>query len=402
LEKGAGILKTGIRPLILCCAIGLALAWYVDLNYLPDHPLFPDEFRFLESAAHLRSTGEFLTQSLHAREMPLPAAFFAVLGPNLLLIRIVQAFAIPLQAWLLNAIGRRIFEPRVGLFAGCAACLYPYFLYFQGLALSETLFTTALLAFVAALYRLEVSPGRAPFVVGLGAVATYIKASLTFLPPFLLLPFVRPRVVLIGLFVYLLCLAPWWIRNYMVLHAFVPFSTTASMNLYVGNNPHTLTAHGDWSVDADPAEVTRIAALPGEIAQSQAYTADAISFIGANPGRFIELCVLRLSAFWAFVPNAEGYRSGILRWISALSTGPMLALALVGLVATRRAWRRLLPIYGLITYFTALHTLTIASIRYRLPIEPYLILLASAGAVACYDRLRRRGPITRSIETNRF
>jgi len=378
--------------LIICCAIGLAAAWYVDLAYLPDHPILPDESRFLDSAAHLRATGEFLTQLLHAREMPLPAAFFALLGPNLMLIRIVQAFAIPLQAWLVNDIGRRAFDPRVGLLAGCATALYPYFLYFQGLALSETLFTTALLGFVASLLRLDGSAKRTSISIGLGALSTYIKASLTFLPPFLLLPFVRPRVAVIGLVVYLACLAPWWIRNYVILDAFVPFSTTASMNLYVGNNPHTVTAHGDWNVDADPADLVRINAIPGEVAQSRAYSLAAENFIAAHPGRFLQLCVMRLGAFWAIVPNAAAYRSGLFMWVAALTTGPMLVMAVVGVAGTRWTWRRLMPLYVLIAYFTALHTLTIASLRYRLPIEPYLILFASAGVVWCYDRLLKPAP----------
>ena len=79
-------------------------------------------------------------------------------------------------------------------------------------------------------------------------------------------------------------------------------------------------------------------------------------------------------------------------WVAALTTGPMLVMAVVGVAGTRWTWRRLMPLYVLIAYFTALHTLTIASLRYRLPIEPYLILFASAGVVWCYDRLLKPAP----------
>jgi len=376
------------RILVACCVVGLAAACLVDLVYLPDHPLFPDEVRFLDAAAHLRATGEFLTDGLHAREMPLTAAFFALLGPDLTLIRLVQALTIPLDAWLVAQIGRRLFGPRVGLLAGCATALYPFFVFFQGTALSETLFTAAQLAFVAALYRIDGSGRRTAFAVGLGALATYVKASLTFLPPFLVLPFARPRVAAVGFVVYLLCLAPWWIRNYELLHAFVPFSTTASMNLFIGNNPHAVTGRGDWAIDSDPAEVTRLTAISDEVARSKAYTAAAEDFIVQNPGRFIELCLIRLRAFWSPVPNAAGYASGLFAFVAASTTGPMLLFAAVGVAVTWRAWRTLIPLYALIAYFTALHTLTIASLRYRLPIEPYLILFAGAGVSQCYDWVR--------------
>ena len=386
--EGQGIL-TIFRPLTICSAAGLVLAWLVDFWYFPNHPILPDEFRFLDAAAHLRATGEYLVQSMHAREMPLPAALFALLGPNLDLIRFVQAVAIPLQAWLVNDLGRRAFGPRVGRLAGCAAALYPFFLFYQGLALSETLFTLLLLCFVAALYRFAGRERQMPAVMAVGALATYAKASLTILPPLLLLPFARPRIVVLACVVYLACLAPWWVRNDVILRAFVPFTTTASMNLYVGNNARTVSGRGDWNTEVDPDEVARFESITDEVARSKAYSRAAETYIVDNPGRFIELCFIRLEAFWNVIPNTPLYRSALFVAVSALSSGPVLVFALIGLWTTRRAWRRLMPLYGLIVYFTALHTVTIASLRYRLPIEPYLILLACAGAISCYDWMRK-------------
>ena len=390
---------TYARILAVFCLIGLAAALFVDLAYLPPHPFLPDESRFLDSAAHLRATGEFLANGAHAFELPLPEAFFALLGPDLIVIRLAQALMVPLGAWLVYAIGRRVFDDRAATLAGCASAVYPYFLFFQGTVLSETLFTTALLGFVAALYRLDGSTRRTAGAMGLGALATYAKASLTVLPPFLALPFTKPRTAVVGFAVYLLCLAPWWVRNYEVLHVFVPFSTSAAMNLYVGNNPRAVTGHGDWTVDVDPAEVARLQAIPDEVARSKAFSDAAIRFIEDNPGRFVTLCLIRLREYYSPVPNAAGYRAGLFTIVAVLSSGPVLLFAVIGLAATWRNWRRLLPLYALIGYFTALHTLTIASLRYRLPIEPYLILFAAAGAVAAYDwlgRVRSRMAISRS------
>jgi hypothetical protein len=68
---------------------------------------------------------------------------------------------------------------------------------------------------------------------------------------------------------------------------------------------------------------------------------------------------------------------------------PILVLAIAGAIAARRRWRPLLLIYLLILYYTFLHMVFMAITRYRLPIEPYLIILA---AVALARATRRPTP----------
>jgi hypothetical protein len=65
----------------------------------------------------------------------------------------------------------------------------------------------------------------------------------------------------------------------------------------------------------------------------------------------------------------------------------------VGAVRWRRRLGLLAPIYLLIGYFTIVHIVTIASLRYRLPLEPLLVLLAVgpiAQAVALLSTVVRR------------
>jgi hypothetical protein len=55
--------------------------------------------------------------------------------------------------------------------------------------------------------------------------------------------------------------------------------------------------------------------------------------------------------------------------------------ALIG-VATegRQRWRALSPIFLLVGFLTAVHMVTIGSIRYRLPLEPFLLVIAARAA----------------------
>jgi hypothetical protein len=72
--------------------------------------------------------------------------------------------------------------------------------------------------------------------------------------------------------------------------------------------------------------------------------------------------------------------------ITSLSFGPILVLGLIAAFSLRKQFWTLLPVYLLFAYFTAVHMVTIASLRYRLPLEPFLILLAAGPIATLYSR----------------
>ena len=83
--------------------------------------------------------------------------------------------------------------------------------------------------------------------------------------------------------------------------------------------------------------------------------------------------------------------------MSLLSYAPVLLLACV-FVARRGAgpgWR-LAPILLYVAFLTAVHLVTIASVRYRLPLEPFLIVL---GMAALADLLARRPRAAALLDT---
>ena len=63
-----------------------------------------------------------------------------------------------------------------------------------------------------------------------------------------------------------------------------------------------------------------------------------------------------------------------------------------------RQWRLLAPFYVVIGYFTFVHVVTIASLRYRFPIEPLLIVLA-ADPIAALIAYFRHNALQESGET---
>jgi 4-amino-4-deoxy-L-arabinose transferase-like glycosyltransferase len=381
-----------------CVAIACLLTCAaLNFLYFPNVTVQPDEQRFLAAATHLAQTGEFSAGSDRAFEMPGTAAFFAsiikVFGSNhaLRAIRTAQSLLLVLQAVLIGFTAMHLFkDPLIGAIAATIAAFYPFFLYYQGLLLSEPLFDLLLVAGFASLYYWRGRGSRLNcwwVLTGICfTLATLTKATMTFLCPLLMAAavfegpnrFRRAGVVLVtSSLLFAALMSPWWIRNYSVLGRFIPFSTSGWQNAYLGNNPHNPRAGIDWATGVEPDFMQRIRATSDELEREQAYRTATIEHIVSDPYGFLDRMFKKLARFWNIVPNAESFSAPMYRIVSALSFGPILLLALV---CAARHWRMpqpFLPIYLLIGYFTALHMVIIASLRYRLPLESFLILLAA-------------------------
>jgi 4-amino-4-deoxy-L-arabinose transferase-like glycosyltransferase len=390
---------------LLSAAAALALLAYliVDFRVFPFEARFPDEGRFIEEAVKFAATGEFWGWNDRAFEMPLTGvlygAIYSVVGSEaglFIVARSLQAVLLVVQAWLCADLARRLFDDvRAASLAFIGVLAYPMFIAFQSLLLSEALFIFLLVLAVWCLYRWAEAGYARRWLIAYAvaaAAATYTKATLTWLP--VLLPallILRPaawkqivRATALAGLVYALCLAPWWIRNARLFDQPVWFTTSASSNLYLGNNRANVRAGNEWDRDAETPFVASISGLP-EVERDRRYRARAIEYVRAEPLEFVRNAGRKLVRFWNVVPNHESFRQGAYEWAIALSYGPALVLAVVAAWLYRRRWRRLLPIYALIGYFTLVHVVTISSLRYRLPLEPFLIIFA-AGALAFLSR----------------
>jgi 4-amino-4-deoxy-L-arabinose transferase-like glycosyltransferase len=390
----------------LIATLSLAACLTLDLWMFPATTTFPDEKRFLVSAANMAATGEFWIGNARAWEMPGTEILFALFlklfstqAAALMAIRIAQGILVALQSILIGLLAKRLFrDSNASLIATLIAAFYPFYLFYQGLALSETLFDFLLVAGIVLLYRWRDGGARINFEMVLILVclvaATMVKGVLTALAPALIAAAVigrRPLPDAVRAFgaaavIYCVLMSPWWIRNYVVLDAFIPFTTSASENLYLGNSAGNPTGDPDWApLSGDP-----VMRVPGELARSKAYTRAAVDYIRSEPAAFLSRMARKFVRFWNVVPNVEAYSSPFYKIVAAVSFGPVLLLAIAGGLLTRQRWRDFLPIYLLFLYFTAIHVITIASLRYRLPIEAFLIVLAAWPAALIWKRIVRQ------------
>ena len=105
---------------------------------------------------------------------------------------------------------------------------------------------------------------------------------------------------------------------------------------------------------------------------------DAFNFIKENPKKFIKLSIIKFKRFWQIYPYAEEYKGIFYKILSIFSYGLVLIFSILFLTSSLKKFLiKISPLITIILLTTAIHCLTIASIRYRFPIEPILIVFAS-------------------------
>jgi hypothetical protein len=180
-----------------------------------------------------------------------------------------------------------------------------------------------------------------------------------------------PGLVMLAFVV--LTIAPWVMRNYMVLGRFVPLTTAGGWNLWVANNPQ---ADGTTKVAQKAYRIPEVAALP-EVERGRVYQQRALQFIEDHPGQFLRLMLGRWLWLWHF-----GYHGDGLAEIAFLAIYlPMLALAAMGAWVGWRSNRdATLLLLVVPVSVTAVSMVFVPSGRYRLLAELIICMLAGIGA----------------------
>ena len=378
----------------------VAFIFYCGVNfmYFPIEIVFGDEGRFIRETVKLYETGEFWKADDRAWEMPLTAIIYSVFYSIfqtqeglIISVRIFQSLLLILQGFLLYKISIKIFNNQLTAFLTFIIVLfYPFFVYYQGLLLSETFFNTILVISFYYLYtwyengfKFDINFVLTNFFL---AFSIYSKGTLSILPPLLIVGFYffnkfdfkySLKIFFYSFILYILFLSPWWIRNYSIFNSFIPFTTSSGMNFYLGNNPYNKDGGCDWSKDVSLDIVNPIFKIKDELERNAVFKQKAIIFIQENPQRFLELAWLKFKRFYNIVPNADTFNQGYYKYISIFSYGLILLLAIISIFIHTKFWQKLSAIYILVIYFTLIHVIFIASLRYRLPIETFFILLAS-------------------------
>ncbi|MGC2422502.1 MAG: hypothetical protein WA405_12735, partial [Candidatus Acidiferrales bacterium] len=182
--------------------------------------------------------------------------------------------------------------------------------------------------------------------------------------------------------VAILCCVPWTIRNYTIFHSFVPLRSVAGLQLWLGNNPD---ARYVWLGTQHPifnADERALYSAMGEIAYMRQKRQLALQFMLSHPRREAQLMGRRFLALWAGgtpYPVKDFLRARSLWFRFVLLFNVLAAIgALLGIVVFfRRRNTYAFPLAVFPVVFPCIYYLTLALPRYRLPIDPVVMLLAA-------------------------
>jgi 4-amino-4-deoxy-L-arabinose transferase-like glycosyltransferase len=352
----------------------LFLFIYPELN-------FPDA-RAYQKIGHEIFSGELITNNIY---MPLYPILTYITGGGITQ-KIADIFLSLGMIIVIYALSMQLFNNKVSaLIAVFISSLYPHFLFYAVSGLTETLFTFLLLLAFLFLYREKYFLG----VVAL-ALSVLVRPSLDFLNPLLVFSFSffvfrkgyyrSIRQVFIYIIVYIILMSPWWIHQHQKYGEFVRLNLGDGVVLYSGNNPLNVTGGGVGVGNSGirDMDTTQFSRIKDPIERNQVMKEVAVDYIFNNPSRFIELAGVKFLRFWRLWPHTEHYQQWYTIAASLLSYGLILFLS-IGFIlkhAKEYFWR-LTPVFALFSYLTLVHMITIGSIRYRFPLEPFLIIFAS-------------------------
>ncbi len=423
--------------LLLLAALIIRLGWGLSrpadeasLAALPDQNEYLQIARSLLDGRGLSFYDDSVKQVVHAYRMPGYPLFVAVCGANVIVVRVVQAVletSTVLAIYLLcpatrrraglappppgeagwgpdceasqrSIAGSHLASPGGGgvrLIAAGLVAFNPYLIYFSATLLSETLFTAMLAwgmflllrtsrwAFLAGLVVLSASVYVRPGAIGL-PILLAVGAELARAVGPVKRSFWRVPAGALAVGVMGLALLPWGLRNryHEQVGAWVWTTTNGGITLYDGLNDRAdgssnQSAFRRWPELQSMTEVERSAYFAGQARQ----------FAMEDPKRAVWLGWRKVLRTWSPFPLSAEYGSNRLYVLAgAVFAVPLFALTVAGVWYGRVG--RSLKLFLLLPaiYFTLVHAVTVGSLRYRVPADAPMAVLAAIGVVAWTNR----------------
>lgn len=397
----AGVLLAGF-------VLRLGLGWTLSTDVDELRARLPDQGEYLALAASLiEGNGLVLhdarfEQDVYAHRMPGYPAFVAVLGANVSAVRVTQALLDVSTALAVFLIIRRFMPVRGALLGAVCVAFNPYLIYFSTLVLSETLYTAMLtwgvwmllqprgawVGWALLLVSVYVRPSAIGLSAGMGAVCAFVNHA-SWGAYDQQVGLLRQRlapaigIFLLSLLATVLMLIPWSWRNKVVLGSNVWLTTNGGVTAYDGFNPTQLDKSWREQGGSDQRFLVSMPELKkvGEVERDRRLNSMARQFVSEHPWPAIQLTGMKILRTWSPVPLSTEYGGRSIYVLVGLVYGvPFFGAVLIGLF--RPVSRGGLPgkiklvLLAPALYFTCVHALSVGSLRYRVPVEPVLAVLA--------------------------
>lgn len=334
------------------------------------------------------------------------SAVYMIFGHNMLAVQFLQALIGSLSVLCVYFIAKKIFDEKIGLIAAIIMAFYPHQIFWSGYILTETLYVLILLFAILFFIRFcerktIVNALVAGILLGIAGLARPMAFGFTAFLIIYILWLNKNKmeglkfscIFVIGV---LLVSSPWIIRNYSTFGEFIPGSTENWVVFYAGNSPGATGGLDGYITGGKDFTSLNFTSLNksnmSEIEKNQIYKMASLNYLKENPSSFFKIMPRKFWNMWR--PN---YANASLK-NHALMSLPyiiMIALALCGIYYSYLKQKNMLKwiLYFFIAYNVLVHLIFIGIIRYRLPIEPVLIIFAAYALSYHFHRNRHLSKI---------
>lgn len=397
----------------LLLRIGLVIAQPVTAQSLDR---LPDQREYLSLAQNLLQHGSLsffdprFGQTVYAYRMPGYPILLAACGASVSLARVEQCLIDVSSVLAIFLITRQLLFVRkhipvtsvegrraeaAALIAAALVALDPFYIYFANLLLSETLFAALVVWGIYFLLRHTMPP----FLVGVAFLiaAAYVKTTGLLMFPAVVFVFIlnfmapaayrlsdlrRVCLICVPFFLMLfLAMIPWTWRNHQLLDSWIWTTTNSGVTLYDSFHPGVTGASDQRFITALPGVMSM-----NEVQRSRFLAASARNWAFSNWTQIPKLSAMKILRGWSPIPLSRDFGKPVYRIISAAYSIPFDLLCLVGLFSPRLTRRAKLLIGTPALVVTMGMVMSVGSIRYRMPAEAPLAVLASVGVIELFDR----------------
>jgi hypothetical protein len=164
--------------------------------------------------------------------------------------------------------------------------------------------------------------------------------------------------------------------NWIFYKKFIPLTAQGGQDLYLGIGRY---AEDRWMRTQELIEKTRVNGYGYDrwVDRDKYLRREAISYIKAHPAEYMLTVAIKFFRYWRpwpYPPYPTAARIALGLYYSVLFT-----FALFGLYCLRARMLELLPILGFFLALSITHSFLDTTLRYRIPLEPLLIVFASVG-----------------------
>jgi 4-amino-4-deoxy-L-arabinose transferase-like glycosyltransferase len=358
---------------------------------LQDGFYFPDSIVYSGAAVSLITNGEL--GNTYDRPPGYPvflAAFYILFGESVLAIRLADSAVGALLAVVIALIARRIGGEVVGALAGMLWSVYPIAVFIAGLVYPETLLAALLACGVLCFFpesHKELSPKRV-FLAGVlwGLAALTKPVVLATIGAVSLWVMCQSHIKRFSLIFFLflgsaITVVPWMVRDFYVYDRLVMVE------------PRVIAHLPRIASDKNKVQDRKIEAIlnhPGVFAKH--FGSEFLHFWRLYPQRItMDWPTFREAMHAAdrrVVKETVFGGNNLTKTVSILSTGPLFFFAIIGTAAMwleRERRRDLALLWATILSFAVVYSIFFAKLRYRIPIEPYIIILSAYGIKKTWD-----------------